>query len=156
MTPEHIHLALNHVPVLGAAFSILPLAWGLLRRNQELLLCGVVLAGLSAWVTPLVMSSGEAAYERYESPALQAFLDPDVHEALELHEHRAHDWSKLMYVTAVLATLTVVANMKKKEWVRPLTLLLLLFCLLSVASGVWIAESGGKIRRVDFRIEDVR
>jgi hypothetical protein len=36
MTWSHLHLALNHVPVLGAPFLLLLLVWGCWKRSREL------------------------------------------------------------------------------------------------------------------------
>lgn len=151
MTPEHIHLATNHIPVLGAGFAILPLLWGLLRRNRGLLLCGLVMAAVSGWVTPVVMSTGESAYERYEHGAVSDQLDPDVAPYLHAHEERAHTWSKVMYITAVLATAGLVASGWRRDVTRWLSGAVVVSCVVSVGAGVWIAESGGTIRRPDFR-----
>ena len=37
MSWTHLHLALNHIPVLGAPFLLLLLAWGCLRKSRELI-----------------------------------------------------------------------------------------------------------------------
>src|SRR5215217_3565000 len=36
MTWAHVHLALNHVPVIGLPIAVLLLAWALVRRSAEL------------------------------------------------------------------------------------------------------------------------
>jgi hypothetical protein len=151
MTPEHIHLVLNHVPVIGTAIACVVLVWGILRNQRELLLCGLVIAAASAWVTPLLMSTGESAYERYEDGEVAKYLDPNAHTYLEAHEERAHTWSKLMYVTALLASAGLAASLWRRNLARWSAIPVALSCAISVAAGVWIAESGGKIRRIDFR-----
>jgi hypothetical protein len=151
MTPEHLHLATNHIPVIGVAVATLPLFWGVLRNSRDLLLCGLILAALCAWATPIVMSTGESAYERYEHGPVSKHLDDNVATYLEAHEQRAHAWSKAMYVTAILATLALGALKWRQELTRWLSMGVVVSCAVSVAAGVWIAESGGKIRRTDFR-----
>ena len=37
MNWAHLHLALNHVPVIGLPIVLLLLAWAILRRSTELL-----------------------------------------------------------------------------------------------------------------------
>ncbi len=37
MNAAHLHLLMNHVPVLGAVFSVALLVWAMLRRSEELL-----------------------------------------------------------------------------------------------------------------------
>jgi hypothetical protein len=51
MNGAQLHLMLNHLPVMGALFSLLLLGWSLTRRSteiQKLALGGALLAGLSS------------------------------------------------------------------------------------------------------------
>jgi hypothetical protein len=151
MTPEHLHLVVNHIPVLGAAFALIPLLTGLILRNRACLICGLVMAMVAGWTTPLVMGTGEEAYERYEHGAPAAYLDAEAEKYLHIHEERAETWSKLLYLAAVIATAALLANLRKWSYAKPLAQLTVLFCLISILAGAWIAQSGGKIRRPDFR-----
>ncbi|MDM7461854.1 MAG: hypothetical protein P3X24_009455 [bacterium] len=80
MNGAQMHLMLNHLPVMGTLFSLLLLAWAVLRRSPELLkiaLVAVLLAGLSSVPTYL---TGEPAEEVIEHM-------PGVDEAfIEEHE----------------------------------------------------------------------
>ena len=78
MTPEHLHLVVNHIPVLGAAFALIPILTGLIARNRACLICGLVMAMVAGWTTPIVMGSGEEAYKRYEHGAPAAYLDAGI------------------------------------------------------------------------------
>lgn len=151
LTPEHVHLAVNHLPFLGAAFAVIPLLYGLAMRSRPAILAGLTIAAIAGWSTPLVMATGEAAYDRYEKGPVARFLDPGAEHYLEAHEERAETLSKVMYASAVVATLGLIAVARHERWSRPAAFLALVFCLASVAAGVWISESGGKIRRPDFR-----
>ena len=154
LTPEHLHLALNHIPFLGAGFALIPLLFGLFLRNRSTVIAGLVIAVVSGWVTPLVMESGESAYKRYKKGPVAAYLDPQAKEYLEVHEHRAEDWAKILYANAVITTLGLIALLWKPRWIRRTALLASLSCLAALLAGIWIAESGGLIRRPDFRATD--
>jgi len=151
MNPEHLHLALNHIPIIGLACSLVPIVAGILARNKTAMVAGLVLAAVCGWTTPAVMETGEMAYERYESGSVRRYLDPDIKDTLEMHEHRAEKGSVVFYVTAVLATISLGLALWRFEAGRWAAILTALACLASVVAGVWIADSGGKIRRVDFR-----
>lgn len=151
ITPEHLHLALNHLPFLGAGFAIIPLALGFFTNNKGAVMAGLIIAVISGWATPVVMETGERAYERYEEGPIAKFLDPKAEIFLEIHEHRAEVWSKVMYASAVVATLCLGLLLWKPAWMKMLSAAAALLCLASLASGIWIAESGGLIRRPDFR-----
>jgi hypothetical protein len=83
MSGAHLHLILNHVPVLGAVFGLLLLSYGLIRRND-----GVVRASL--WTLVVVGIAGLAAYWTGE-PAEEVVENlPGISEAiLERHEEAA-------------------------------------------------------------------
>jgi hypothetical protein len=153
MTAEHQHLALNHLPIIGLACASLPVLAGILTKNKTTLLTGLFLAAVCGWVTPVVMQSGEYAYERYEIGSVKPYLDPEVRIWMEQHEERAEKGSKVMLAAAVLATICLPLTFWRFDLGRWASLLVVLACLASVAAGIWIADSGGKIRRVDFREE---
>jgi hypothetical protein len=151
ITPEHLHLALNHLPFLGAGFALLPLLMGLFWRQRLTVMAGLILAVVTGWMTPLVMVTGEEAYERYEDGPVAQFLDPQAESFLEVHEHRAEAWSKLLYLSAVVPTLGLGVVIWKPTYLRGVAGVSALFCAAALFAGIWIAESGGSIRRPDFR-----
>lgn len=151
MTVEHLHLALNHLPFLGAAFALIPLLIGLFTGSRTTLIAGLLIAALAGWTTPLVMYTGEEAYDRYEKGPVAAFLDAKAEHYLEEHEERAEAGAKVMYASAVVATIGLLAAARNARWTRYAAMASVALCLASVAAGVWIAEAGGKIRRPDFR-----
>ena len=59
----HLHLALNHIPVLGALFGALLLAVGLVRRSDELQRVSLWALALLAAVTIPIKFTGDFASE---------------------------------------------------------------------------------------------
>lgn len=151
MNPEHLHLALNHIPIIGLACAMIPIVAGILAKNKVALVSGLVLAAVCGWTTPAIMETGEMAYERYESGSVRRYLDPAIKDPLEMHEHRAEQGSVVFYVAAALATVSLGLAWWRFDAGRWAAILTVMACLASVVAGVWIADSGGKIRRVDFR-----
>ena len=151
MTPEHMHLAVNHIPAIGVACALLPILVGVVLSNKTSLIVGLVLAAVCGWTTTIVMETGEDAYERYEEGPVKPFLDQNVEKFLEIHEERAEIWSKVMYAAAILATISLALTLWRFDIGRWASILVILTSLSSIGAGIWIAESGGKIRRVDLR-----
>ena len=151
MHAEHLHLALNHLPFLGAGFALIPLLIGAATRSRATVIAGLLVAALAGWTTPLVMATGEGAYDRYEKGPVARYLDPQAEHYLEIHEERAEAWVAVFYGMAVLATAGMVLVAKRPQWVSSVGYALAVVCALAVGAGIWIAESGGKIRRPDFR-----
>ncbi len=152
MTQEHFHIALNHLPFLGAGIAIVPIIVGIALRSKATLITGLAIATIFGWMTPIVMSTGEEAYERYEEGPVRSFLDSNVKEALESHEERAEGWSKVMYLSTIVSTLALGMSIWRFSIGRYVSIAAAISCLAALGSGMWIAESGGKIRRPDFRL----
>ena len=58
MNPAHVHLALNHVPVVAAAVGVLLLGIGMARRSAALARAGLVTFVVAAALTGPVFLSG--------------------------------------------------------------------------------------------------
>lgn len=146
MVPEKIHLALNHLTFLMAVAAILPLSVGLIWRSRAALVCGLLLALVAGSSTGLVMKTGEEAYERYEDGVAMQVSDAELHE----HEERAHQFSKIMYALGAASFVCLLCVWLKPGWVSACAVVVLVLCVLSFASGLYIANAGGKIVRPHF------
>lgn len=137
----HIHLMLNHVPVIAAPLLLLVLTIGLLRGSGELVTVSLVLVVGLALATGLVYLTGEPAEELVEHA-------PWFREALvEPHEEHAAISLGAMLVTGVLAAVALVRRRRAGLWPR----LVWAGLLVSTALLGWTAWSGGQIRHDEVR-----
>ncbi len=153
MTPEHLHVAINHIPLIGCALALLPLLIGLIGRRKESLAIGLLLAAVSAGTIPVVMWSGETAEHDWLHSPTAVGLDEAAYEWAHEHEERAELGAKLIYVTAGLAVLGLV-SFRIKKWPKAvwvLGVLTALGCVATVGVAAWIADAGGKINHPEFR-----
>jgi uncharacterized membrane protein len=138
MNAAYIHLALNHVPVLGVIFALGLLVIGVLRRNQTLL--------HAAWVTLVVVAlaalpvffSGKDAEDIVKR-------EPGVsRDAIEAHEEIALVALIGMEALGLLALTGVVLSRRggSPPWLRigSLVLALVVAGLMTVT-----AQRGGRI-----------
>jgi uncharacterized membrane protein len=145
MNGAHLHLLLNHLPVIGTIFGLLLLLFALLRKSEEVkrVALGVfVFAALAAVPTYL---TGEPAEEVAEHL-------PGVAKALiESHEEAA----LFALIAAGLTGLVSLGGLflsrradKLPQWmvIAPLALAL-------ITSGLmgWTANLGGQIRHTEIR-----
>jgi len=152
ITPEKLHVVTNHVPLIGLAVAAVALVIAIPVGKRGALITALSLVLLTSASVAVVMDSGEKAYERYESPALEQYLDQAGDEWMHIHEDRAHLWSKFVYANAIVALLAIgFAAWRPKDagrYAAGLTLILSLGC---VASMAWVADAGGKIHHQHFR-----
>ena len=83
MNPAHLHLILNHIPVLGTAFGMALIAWALVRKSDELKRVSLGVFVIIALLAIPAYLTGEPAEEIVEHL-------PGVNEAsIEEHEDAA-------------------------------------------------------------------
>lgn len=144
MSSVHLHLLVNHVPILGAAFVLLLLVWGLLARSRDLVRAALWLT-LPLFVAGFVADrTGDAASERLEQVT---WVDHDrVHE----HEERAEAVVIALGVTAALAVFALWRGRARPEerWPAGLAALAVFVSLLL---GAWTGLAGGVIRHDEIR-----
>lgn len=147
-TPQHVHLLLNHLPIVGLAFALLPLAWGALRRDRRTAIAGACLAFVATLATPIVARSGEGAEDQ-----LRPTLTSADRATVEEHEERAETAVWALYVTLALSVAALLAAWRRREsWVSPLLVATLLTGAIAFALAAWSGQAGGRIRHVELRV----
>jgi uncharacterized membrane protein len=148
VSATHLHLVINHLPILGIPFGIALLAAGVLRRSLELKRAALVTFALAALFVVPVFLTGEPAEETVERL-------PGVSEVyIERHE----DLAKLsLALTSVLGILSLIAlvGWRQKDLPGGLQAALLTVSLLSAASLGLTGAAGGAIRHSEIRPSSV-
>jgi hypothetical protein len=145
MNWAHLHLALNHVPVIGLPIVLLLLAWAIVRRSAELLKASFGLIILLAVVTVIVQVTGEPAEELVEG------LPGVVESMVEAHEESALLGTIGVVVVGVIALLGLWRLGTGKilpQWYSPAVLMT---GILVAGLMIWIANLGGQIRHSEIR-----
>ncbi|MBI1374854.1 MAG: hypothetical protein GC159_19220 [Phycisphaera sp.] len=148
---EHLHVMINHVPILGVAFVCVPLLYSVIRNDKHTLLLslGVVIAlALAASVT---MWTGEEAMDRFMSGDLTKMMDEPGTQWMHEHAYRAERAAFMTYMLGVLAAGGYVALWKRPKWQRAIAAAMLVLCVLNALLYVWVADAGGRIRHPEFR-----
>jgi hypothetical protein len=146
LSPVHLHLVLNHIPVLGTLlFAPLVLLWGLLRRSREVTHVGLVLAVLVAITAVPVFLTGEPAEDQLER---QPWFDK---QRVEAHEERAEAGLVAVLITgaAALGALWLARGGRPD---RPgVGAVVLLGLVVSATLFAVAALAGGQIRHDEIR-----
>ncbi len=61
MSAAHVHLLLNHIPILGSIFGLLLLSYGMLRRSDEIKKTSLGAFVITALLTIPVYLAGDGA-----------------------------------------------------------------------------------------------
>jgi hypothetical protein len=144
MNPVHLHLMLNHLPVVGMGFAVCLLAYGIVRRSQELTKAGMGALVIVALLAIPAYLTGEPAEETAER------LPGVTEQVIEPHEDAAKVAFALTLAVGALA-LAVLGVFRGKE--PPVAMALGVTALALAAAGTmaWTANLGGKIRHPEIR-----
>jgi hypothetical protein len=151
LTPAHLHLALNHIPIIGLAFASLPIVIGILAQSRTTIAAGLLGTLLCAGAMPMIMQTGhEASLSFKEGKALPP-LDDAGKIALHMHARRAAKTTPVLYAAALLALVALLALIKFPKAAYWLTSAVLLGNAISILLSIWTADAGGHIRHLELR-----
>lgn len=146
MNAAHLHLIVNHLPIVGAAIAVVLLVLALAQRGERgALRAGVLVLALSAAGAGAAYLTGEPAEEIVER------MPGTSEAALETHEDRAGVATGLSVLAALAgaAALYLVERRKARPGV-PVGVALA-SALLTTGAMVWTGASGGEIRHPEIR-----
>jgi hypothetical protein len=150
-TPAHLHLALNHVPIIGLSVACLPVLIGILFHSRGALVSGLLAVLLCAGTMPVIMETGEAAREAFVDGSAQPPMDDAGNAAFHQHAGRARATAPVVYASGILALVALLALIRFPRQAAWISWAVLAGCLLSILLSVWTAEAGGRIRHEEFR-----
>jgi uncharacterized membrane protein len=145
MNDAHLHMVVNHFPIIGTIFGFGILIVGLVLKNKTLQNTSYVLFIVAAIFAAISMGTGEGAEELVEDmPNIGKQI---IHE----HEELAEKLAVLLYVLGGLSLVELYLNFKNHSKAK-----LLSFLILGIATaGLFLVQkvgtSGGEIRHTEIR-----
>lgn len=144
MSLLHIHLLLNHVPVVGALFAFVLFAAALILRDKVSPKFALGFTAVLALVALAVYFTGEPAEEAVEN------LAGVTERSIEAHEEAAQLGTIAFAVLGGLSGIALIAFRAKRvpRWVTVAGLV-----GVTAVSGLmtWTASLGGQIRHTEIR-----
>jgi len=143
MNPTHIHLLLNHFPIIGTMIGSIILLIGLAKKNHPVIHTALLILTVMAIVAIPVYLTGEPAEENVEKL-------PGISEALiEEHESAAAFAIWLMELTGLVAFICWIGQRKHIQWLSKLSWITALFSLMASAAMARTGYLGGQIRHTE-------
>ncbi|MES2765406.1 MAG: hypothetical protein V4642_06040 [Bacteroidota bacterium] len=141
MDAIHIHLLLNHIPILGTLFGIIILAAGLFKNNRTLIVTALVTFIATALITIPTNFSGENAEDAVEK------LPGVTEQAIENHEEAAEPAFAAALIVGVLSIATLFLTRGGR--LRFLPFVVLVASLATFVLMVQAGNLGGMIRHTE-------
>ncbi|MDI6034307.1 hypothetical protein QLS91_14600 [Flavobacterium sp. LB2P84] len=145
MNDAHLHMVVNHFPIIGTIFGIGILIAGIFVNNSSIKNTAYILFIIAAIFGALSMGTGEGAEEMVED-------FPNIGKAI-IHEHEelAEKFALVLYVTGVFALISLVAAVKKFRLAKIFSFITLILALISGIISINVGTSGGEIRHTEIR-----
>jgi hypothetical protein len=140
MNQTHIHLLLNHAPLMGTAFGAALFLYGLFRKSSAIIDASLLAFVVTAIVAIPVFLTGEPAEESIEN------IPGIVKSAIETHEENAEIAFWLMEALGLFSLITFFMRRKENKMATMLTNISLIFSLVVFGFMVKVGNDGGKIR----------
>jgi len=147
MSWTHLHLLLNHVPVLGTIFGLLLLGVAMIIKSAELKKASLGIFIITALATIPVYLTGNSAEDTVEHL-------PAVAESI-IDQHQ--EWALISLVTVgvlgLFATGGLLVARRLRAFPTWIVTTTLIFSLVVGGLMAWTANLGGQIRHTEIRSE---
>ena len=145
MNDAHLHMVVNHFPIIGTIFGLGILLAGLFFKNNILKNTAYSLFIVAAIFGFLSMNTGEGAEEIVEDfPNIGKHI---IHE----HEEIAEKLALVLYVLAAASIVGLYLNFKKHAKANLVSYIVLVIAAIGVFLAQQTGTSGGEIRHTEIR-----
>ena len=145
MNDAHLHLLVNHFPIIGTIFGLGILITGMLLKNNSVKNIAYILFIVAAIFAAFSMGTGEGAEELVEDfPSIGKQI---IHE----HEEIAEKFAIIMYVTGLLGLLSLYTSIKNHNLAKTFSFITLALALLAAVFAKSVGTTGGEIRHTEIR-----
>jgi cytochrome bd-type quinol oxidase subunit 2 len=147
MNAAHIHLLLNHVPILGSIFGLLLLLYAMLKKSDEIKKVCYGVFVITALITiPVYLTGDGAARIVNDLPGVSK-------DIIRQHDDAA---TKTLFAVELLGVASLLGwwlTHKGKRLAGWLSVIVLVLALLSTGLSVWTGGLGGQIRHTEIRAQ---
>ena len=145
MNDAHLHLLVNHFPIIGTIFGLGILISGMLFKNNSIKNTAYVLFIVAAIFSAFSMGTGEGAEELVED--LPNIGKQIIHE----HEEIAEKFAIIMYATGLFGLLSLYTSIKNHKLAKTISYVTLALAIFAAVFAKSVGTTGGEIRHTEIR-----
>ncbi|MFD2907834.1 hypothetical protein ACFSX9_03705 [Flavobacterium ardleyense] len=145
MNDAHLHMVVNHFPIIGTIFGLGVLIAGIFFKNNVVKNVGYVLFVVAAIFAAISMATGEGAEEIAEK--LPSVTDEIIHE----HEEMAEKLALVLYALGLVSLLGLFVNYKNHAKANLISYLAVIIAIVGVFLGKQTGTTGGEVRHTEIR-----
>jgi uncharacterized membrane protein len=145
MDAAHIHLLLNHVPILGTIFGLLLLIYGMWRNSDQVKRASLGAFIIAALITIPVYLSGDGAADIVRNlPGISV-------DIIRQHDNSATITLTAIEILGAVSLLSLWLSRRFLELNRWMTLSVLTLAVISSGLGAWTGNLGGQVHHPEVR-----
>ena len=149
MNDAHLHLVLNHFPIIGTIIGLGILITGIILKNNTVKSIAYVLFIVAAIFAAFSMGTGEGAEELVEDmPSVGKQI---IHE----HEEMAEKLAIVLYVLGVISLGGFYLNFKEHAKAKLVSYIAVIVAIIGVFFAQQTGITGGEIRHTEIRVNAV-
>jgi uncharacterized membrane protein len=145
MNATHIHLLLNHFPIIGTLIGSALLIWGFIRKQDNIKIAACIIIVIMALMAIPVFLTGEPAEDAVEN------LPGIAENIIEEHEEAAQFAIWILGFTGLMALVSLIGYKMKHKLVRTAFTLTLILSVLGFAAMARTGYTGGQVRHTELR-----
>jgi uncharacterized membrane protein len=149
MNDAHVHLVVNHFPIIGTLFGLGILLAGIFMKNKIIKNIAYVLFLVAGIFAAVSMTTGEGAEEIAEK--LPSVTDQIIHE----HEEMAEKLAIVLYALGLISLIGLYLNSKNYTKATLLSYIAVVIAIVGVMLGKQTGTTGGEIRHTEIRANAV-
>jgi uncharacterized membrane protein len=149
MNDAHLHMLVNHFPIIGTILGLIVLIGGLFLKNNSVKNTAYLLFVIAAIFAAISMGTGEGAEELVED------LPSIGHEIIHEHEELAEKFAIVMYLLGVVSVIGLITDIKKHPKAKFFSYVIVVISAVAVFLATKVGTSGGEIRHTEIRPDAV-
>ena len=147
MNDAHLHLVVNHFPIIGTILALGVLIAGFFLKNSSVKNTAYGLFIVSAIFAALSMSTGEGAEEMVEDM-------PNIGKRIiHMHEEIAEKLAIVLYLLGGISVLGIILNLKNHAKAKFISIVVLIVAIGAVYLAQLVGTTGGEIRHTEIRTD---
>jgi uncharacterized membrane protein len=145
MNQAHIHLIVNHLPIVFPIVGIVVMSIGLFSKSEIVKRTAYFIFILSATAAIAAMTSGEGAEEVVEQ------INGVGEQYIKTHEEAAELFAILSYILGGLSIVGFWASIKQKSFSGIVSIMVTVFAFVVLFFAKQTGTTGGEIRHTEIR-----
>ena len=145
MNDAHLHMVVNHFPIIGIILGFGILVTGLFLKNNSVKNTAYCLFIVGAIFAAVSMATGEGAEEIAEK------LPSVTDQIIEKHEEMAEKLAIVLYALGVISLIGLFSNFKNHSKAIFVSYIAVVVAIVGMFFGKQTGTSGGEIRHTEIR-----